>query len=203
MRFTCKHLTYLNWNSFISHSEAPTDICTCDTSSLITAVMLHEGRWRVTRNGFTESAQKPTDVFCGTSALYVFPILHWWTPPPEQMNQWNFGISMNKLISVFVGCQGLRSRLQKLVYNMCPDICGKKHRGTSIGNDIREVIRPHFHDHNRCTSFFCCWGGGKSKFDLEEPAWVFWFKKQKSHRKWTVTPPKSWSGTRGIIHYAF
>ncbi len=92
-------------------------VCTCDTSSLITAVMLHEGRWRVTRNGFTESAQKPTDVFCGTSALYVFPILHWWTPPPEQMNQWNFGISMNKLISVFVGCQGLRSRLQKLVYN--------------------------------------------------------------------------------------
>lgn len=43
-------------------------------------------------------------------------------------------------------------------------------RGTSIGNDIREVIRPHFHDHNRCTSFFCCWGGGKSKLDLEEPA---------------------------------
>ncbi len=36
--------------------------------------------------------------------------------------------------------------------------------------------------------FFCCWGGGKSKLDLEEPAWVFWFKTQKSHRKWTVKP---------------
>lgn len=46
-------------------------VCTCDTSSLITAVMLHEGRWQVTRNGFTESAQKPTDVFCGTSAICV------------------------------------------------------------------------------------------------------------------------------------
>lgn len=109
------------------------------------------------------------------SAVCFCAFPHRWTPPPERMNQWNFGISMtslmSKLISVFVGCQVLRSRLQKFGLRTS-SYMWQKHRGTSIGGDIREVTRPRFHDHHLCTSFFFSflflWGGRGVKANLIE-----------------------------------
>lgn len=169
--FKCEMWAGHSWDSPTNISqiltEAPTDILIFSRvirSGLITAVILHEGRCRVTRNGFTESARKSRRILRDISAICFCAFPHWWTPPPERMNQWNFGISMtslmSKLISVFVGCQVLRSRLQKFGLRMS-SYMWQKHRGTSIGGDIREVTRPRFHDHHLCTFFFSYFVGGE------------------------------------------
>lgn len=72
---------------------------------------------------------------------------------------------MNKLISVFVGCQ-VEKQAAEVGLQRMSSYMWQKHRGTSIGGDIREVTRPHFHDHHLCTSFFLfffCGGRGVGK----------------------------------------
>lgn len=116
----------------------------------------------------------------------------------EPMELWDFSMTslMSKLISVFVGCQVLRSRLQKFGLRMS-SYMWQKHRGTSIGGDIREVTRPRFHDHHLCTSFFFSFfvGGGVKANLIEKNQRECPLQNKKIPQKWTVRPtsppPKS------------